>query len=150
MNATPSTLGARLKQIRGRLTLETFASLMGISKSALSRYERDAQKPDADFLIRLIENYPALSLPWLLTGQDTQTIHLSSVTRTAMTALERDAVVEMARRMIRSLGQDDAVGQAIFDLLCADNDAGLIRLGVHFCLLHPSLLKILETPPEAP
>lgn len=70
-------LGARIKLIRGEMTLIQFADFIGVSKSSLSLYEKDERKPDTDFITALYEKCGVEPL-WLLTGQGTRGNELTS------------------------------------------------------------------------
>ena len=49
--------GERLKKLRGNKTLETVASAIGISRSALAMYETEERVPRDDIKIRLAEYF---------------------------------------------------------------------------------------------
>ena len=42
-------LGERIRHVRGRMSQEAFAGLLGISKGALGGYERGENCPNADY-----------------------------------------------------------------------------------------------------
>jgi DNA-binding XRE family transcriptional regulator len=64
-----TTLGERIKIIRGETSREKFAPLLGVSKNTIVNYETDARTPDTNFVVRLLELYPDTNPTWLLTGE---------------------------------------------------------------------------------
>ncbi|TAL45708.1 MAG: XRE family transcriptional regulator [Methylovulum sp.] len=62
------TLGERIKQTRGNMSLVEFANLLGIGKSSLSLYEKNERMPPADFFIRM-DALLHIDSVWLLTGK---------------------------------------------------------------------------------
>jgi len=65
-----TTIGDRLKIVRGKLLQEEFAKMMGVHKNTVAGYEKGISKPDAGYLLKIIERYPDVSAEWLLTGQE--------------------------------------------------------------------------------
>lgn len=63
-----STVGARIRAVRGDMKLVEFANFIGIGKSTVSRYENNQGSPDAVFITALYEKCGIEPL-WLLTGQ---------------------------------------------------------------------------------
>lgn len=63
-----STLGERIKQIRGKLSQAEFAEKTGINKSTLGRYERNVNKPDTASINAICKIFKVNS-SWLLTGE---------------------------------------------------------------------------------
>lgn len=63
-----STIGARIRQVRGDMKLVEFAEFIGVGKSTVSRYENDQGNPDAEFMTALYVKCGVQPL-WLLTGQ---------------------------------------------------------------------------------
>lgn len=62
-----STIGERLKKLRGPITLDVFAKNNGIHRVTLSRLEKGERIPDAEFLKSVIETTSVCS-EWLLMG----------------------------------------------------------------------------------
>ncbi len=62
-NAT--TIGKRIKDLRGKIPQEQCAKDLGISRGALSFYENGERKPDAEILVRMCE-YFKVSADYLL------------------------------------------------------------------------------------
>lgn len=62
--------GDRIKMVRGTLSREKFSALTGISKTALVNYETGLRTPSADYLAKVLEEYPHISPAWLLMGED--------------------------------------------------------------------------------
>ncbi|WP_319023432.1 helix-turn-helix domain-containing protein [Pseudodesulfovibrio thermohalotolerans] len=52
-----TSLGERIKVARGELTQAEFAERIGVHKNSLSRYERNANKPDSEFIAALRTKY---------------------------------------------------------------------------------------------
>lgn len=63
-----STLGNRIKLVRGAETQEAFAARIGISKGAIGGYERDANSPSADVVLKICSG-ANISVEWLMTGR---------------------------------------------------------------------------------
>lgn len=61
------TLGKRIKALRGKDSQDTFADLLGISRGALSFYERDESQPGAGVLAKICA-LRHVSPNWLLFG----------------------------------------------------------------------------------
>ena len=63
-----TTLGKRIRVVRGRRSQNVFANFLGISKGALVNYEHDRSSPNAEILmtICLLEH---IEIKWLLTGE---------------------------------------------------------------------------------
>ncbi|MEW6595692.1 MAG: S24 family peptidase [Thermodesulfobacteriota bacterium] len=91
-----TTLGERIKIIRGDTSREKFAPLLGVSKNTIVNYETDARTPDTNFVVRLLELYPDTNPTWLLTGDGPR--HIES--------RHRDTAGDMAKHLL--LGDKDA------------------------------------------
>jgi transcriptional regulator with XRE-family HTH domain len=63
------TIGDRIKTIRGNLSRDKFAPIMCISKTTLVNYETGLRTPDADFLNKVLAEFPKISPAWLLAGE---------------------------------------------------------------------------------
>ena len=63
-----NTLGSRIKFVRGAETQEAFAAQIGISKGAIGGYERDANSPSADVVLKICSG-TNISVEWLMTGR---------------------------------------------------------------------------------
>ena len=61
------TIGERIKIIRGTMSQADFAEMTKLNKATLSRYERDANVPDANAIVRICAACK-ISSEWLLTG----------------------------------------------------------------------------------
>lgn len=61
-------IGARITQVRSRITQGKFADSLGIHKNTLLRYEKEERLPDAEVLTRLYKTY-GVDPAWLLTGE---------------------------------------------------------------------------------
>lgn len=64
------TLGKRLKHTRKllRYSLEDFAALGGIGKTAQDTYERDQRVPNADYFNALKAKDPRINMFWIMQG----------------------------------------------------------------------------------
>lgn len=71
-----STIGARIRLVRGDMKLVEFAEFIGIGKSSISRYENNQGSPDAVFITALYEKCGIEPL-WLLTGSGEHGTQLS-------------------------------------------------------------------------
>jgi transcriptional regulator with XRE-family HTH domain len=60
-------LGARLRQLRGNLSQEAFATKLAIGRKSLLRYEAGERLPDAETLAR-VSRETGISADWLLFG----------------------------------------------------------------------------------
>ncbi len=64
-----STLGNRIRQIRGSESQEDFAARVGISKGSIGGYERDANSPSAEAILKIC-SATGTSVEWLMTGEE--------------------------------------------------------------------------------
>lgn len=62
-----STIGERIRQLRGEKTLDEFSKINGIHRVTLSRLEKGERTPDANFLQMVIQNTGICS-EWLIMG----------------------------------------------------------------------------------
>lgn len=60
-------IGARLEEVRGRLSQAAFADELGVALKTIGRYESGERLPDAEFLLLLWEKR-GVSSHWVLTG----------------------------------------------------------------------------------
>lgn len=60
-------LGERIRHVRGRMSQEAFAGLLGISKGALGGYERGENCPNADVILTIC-NRCKINVSWLMSG----------------------------------------------------------------------------------
>ena len=60
-------LGERIRHVRGRISQEAFAGLLGISKGALGGYERGENCPNADVILTIC-NKCKINVSWLMSG----------------------------------------------------------------------------------
>ena len=65
-----STLGSRIRQIRGTESQEVFAARVGISKGSIGGYERDENSPSVDVILKIC-SVTGTSVQWLVTGKAT-------------------------------------------------------------------------------
>jgi len=61
-------LGARIRQVRGATTQQTFCHLLAISQAQLSKYELGQTAPPLRVIIDLAERFDRTT-DWLLTGK---------------------------------------------------------------------------------
>lgn len=64
---SPTAIGKRLMEIRGRESQTEFAKRVGFSQNGLSRYERGERPPSAKYLANL--SNLGFSADWILTGR---------------------------------------------------------------------------------
>lgn len=60
-------LGERIRHVRGRISQEAFAGLLGISKGSLGGYERGENCPNADVILTIC-NKCKINVSWLMSG----------------------------------------------------------------------------------
>lgn len=60
-------LGERIRHVRGRMSQEAFAGLLGISKGALGGYERGENCPNADVILTICDKC-GINVSWLMSG----------------------------------------------------------------------------------
>jgi len=60
-------IGERIRKIRGSLNLDEFNKILGVSRSAISNYERGDAFPRPETLSKIVE-YGGVSYDWLFTG----------------------------------------------------------------------------------
>jgi transcriptional regulator with XRE-family HTH domain len=61
-------IGARITQVRSRITQGKFADSLGIHKNTLIRYEKEERLPDSEVLTLIYKTY-GVDPAWLLTGE---------------------------------------------------------------------------------
>jgi transcriptional regulator with XRE-family HTH domain len=61
-------LGARIREVRGKISQEDFARQTGINKSTLGRYERGVNSPDTNAIAAICRAFH-VNHEWLLTGK---------------------------------------------------------------------------------
>ncbi|WP_321530434.1 S24 family peptidase [uncultured Desulfuromonas sp.] len=71
-HVSKTTLGSRIKELRGPDAREKFAQRLGVSRNTIANYETGQRMPDAPFLNRVLELYPETNPTWLLTGKGTR------------------------------------------------------------------------------
>lgn len=65
-------LGARIRALRGDMTLIAWAEKLGMSKSAIDQWEKGRNFPNAELLIKLWIHHPDIDLVALLTGSSSK------------------------------------------------------------------------------
>lgn len=63
-----SSIGERIREIRGKISQEKFAERTGINKSTLGRYERGINSPDSNAISSICKAFHVNS-EWLFTGK---------------------------------------------------------------------------------
>jgi phage repressor protein C with HTH and peptisase S24 domain len=66
--SSPETIGDRIREVRGRMSRDSFADLFGLKKGSIQRYELHGAAPPGDFITSLCESYK-LNANWLLFGE---------------------------------------------------------------------------------
>ena len=64
-----SSIGLRIRNIRGKESRASFAERLGIGTATLQRYEGDERSPDIDFLTKL-QKLTGYSLDYLVYGRE--------------------------------------------------------------------------------
>jgi len=64
-----TTLGERIKLVRGSVSRDRFAPMTGISKTALVNYENNERDPSSEYLNKILDVFPEINPTWLLTGE---------------------------------------------------------------------------------
>ena len=62
-------IGARIRELRGRVFQEDLAEYLEISQGQLSKIERGKLAPTPETLVRLVEKF-GKSADWILTGKN--------------------------------------------------------------------------------
>jgi transcriptional regulator with XRE-family HTH domain len=63
-----STLGTRIRFLRGKISQDVFSATIGISKGSLGGYERDENLPNTNVVLKICQQ-TGISVEWLLTGR---------------------------------------------------------------------------------
>lgn len=66
-------IGLRVKQLRGKMTQQEFADLLGLGRVTVTRYENGSRTPDAEFIAKA-NSILGVDPMWLLTGMGTSPI----------------------------------------------------------------------------
>lgn len=61
--------GERIKEIRGAMSQEDFAKILGVHKNTLGRFEREEGRPNIEELNKILLSFPKINPEWLLTGK---------------------------------------------------------------------------------
>lgn len=72
-----STLGERIRKVRGRLSQKEFGQKLGVSRSTIAGYEANNNEPPLELLV-LIAKLGNVSMDWL-SGNDSVSSHDSEV-----------------------------------------------------------------------
>lgn len=62
-----SSIGNRIKLLRGKTTRAKFSEMFDVASSTLARWEADESQPDLVFLLKLVGSFD-ITLEWLVTG----------------------------------------------------------------------------------
>jgi transcriptional regulator with XRE-family HTH domain len=76
-------IGERIRSLRGPESRPNFASRFGISVATLVRYEHGETSPNADFIMKLCENY-GVTPDWLIYGNSAKETENAEVQRTSV------------------------------------------------------------------
>lgn len=66
-------IGLRIKQLRGKMTQQEFADLLGLGRVTVTRYENGSRTPDAEFIAKS-NAILGVDPIWLLTGMGTSPV----------------------------------------------------------------------------
>lgn len=64
-----STIGDRLRWVRGQVTMDDLAEKLQVHRNTVARYENGDRMPDANYLNKVIEKFQNINPAWLLTGE---------------------------------------------------------------------------------
>lgn len=64
----PTTIGLRIREVRGAATQQEFANQLGVGRVSVARYETGERTPDAEFVSRL-NTICGVDPMWLLLGR---------------------------------------------------------------------------------
>ena len=66
-----SAIVSRIEKIRNnhQLTADSFATKIGVQRSAMSHILSGRNKPSLDFLIKIYDNFDDVNLEWLILGE---------------------------------------------------------------------------------
>jgi len=136
-----STLGYRLKLVRGKATQQEFADRMGVDKNSIGRYERGERLPDADFLARIRQSQ-AVNIDWLISGEGEPSsregaMRPACAVDEALLAAVIDGVTAVRRQMgMPSSGETTGrtAARILNQLLAAYENAAERRVGLKLAL----------------
>lgn len=120
-NAT--TIGKRIKDLRGKTPQEQCAKDLGISRGALSFYENGERKPDAEILVRMCE-YFKVSADYLLGLSDVESVDPDIQTACELTGLSEEAVNKLAD--LNNSDKNKCLSKIISQLIESDSFLDLI------------------------
>jgi transcriptional regulator with XRE-family HTH domain len=104
----PTTLGQRIKQVRGEMTQGEFADLIRIKQAMISRYEAEKETPSPRILLRIAQVH-GTSIAWLLTGMDTvKSSNVKSTKAASKTFAGRDDLINLASGCLKDAKLPDA------------------------------------------
>lgn len=69
IDVDPTAIGARIREVRGQSTQQELASLLGVGRVSVARYETGERTPDAVFIARFSVAFDVHPL-WLLLGRE--------------------------------------------------------------------------------
>lgn len=100
-------LGARIRQVRGKVSQEEFARRLGISKGALGCYERGVNCPNVEVVLGICR-LCRISVEWLMTGSGPM---MAPAPREAAPAQEQISAVQAASPPVME-AEGDGTGTA--------------------------------------
>lgn len=68
-----SSIGSRLKEVRGALSQSAFADILKVSQGTVGRYERDLRSPDAEYIL-LLKKHFNVNPNWVISGESPKLI----------------------------------------------------------------------------
>lgn len=121
MEKTLTTLGERLRILRGEMQQAEFAALWGVHKNSLANYERGMSFPTIDKVQRLLEMFPGVSPLWLVTGEGSQESLLTESAKEGFVMFHRFELEMDTSSTSRHLESDQIVDHIAFKEEWLDN-----------------------------
>lgn len=97
-----SSIGQRLRELRGGMTQAEFAERLGVAKITITRYEGDTTIPDGNFLLKLEELFKT-DPAWVLLGRKEGTTEPRALSDEATLLADYKAVSSHSKEVIRSV-----------------------------------------------
>lgn len=109
-------LSQRLRELRGKRTIQEIAEKVGISRVALGYYESNQRTPDAKMIYKLAKYY-GVSADYLIGMSDVKNPNTDIQAIVAKTGLNEKAV-----RALEYIKENDKERLRIINLICVDGE----------------------------
>ncbi|MFA7174794.1 MAG: S24 family peptidase [Kiritimatiellia bacterium] len=73
-----SSIGDRIKILRGKMSRDDYAERIGVSKNTIVSYEKGSSTPNHQVMTRILDRHKSLSPAWLMSGTGPQNAPSSS------------------------------------------------------------------------